>query len=45
MRILITDLNTKIHKDLEKKSAGSGVELDIYKTANDVTEELSLLGI
>ena len=39
MRILITDLNTKIHKDLEKKSAGSGVELDIYKTANDVTEE------
>ena len=39
MRILITDLNTEIHKDLEKKSAASEVEFDIYKTANDVTEE------
>ncbi|MFL2818289.1 MAG: C-terminal binding protein [Candidatus Puniceispirillales bacterium] len=39
MKILITDLNTEIHKDLEKKSAGSGVELDIYKTANDITDQ------
>ena len=38
MRLLITDLNTEVNKDLEKKSAGSGVKIDIFKNANDVTE-------
>ena len=38
MRILITDLNTEIHKELESKSAGSGVELDVFKAATDVPE-------
>ena len=38
MRILITDLNTEINEKLESKSAGSGVDLDIFKTATDVPE-------
>jgi len=38
MRLLITDLNTEVNKGLEKNSAGSGVNIDVFKNANDVTD-------
>lgn len=38
MRLLITDLNTEIKKDLEKKSAGTDVEIDVFKDSTEVTD-------
>ena len=39
MRLLITDLNTDVNKNLETVSSGSGVSIDVFKNANEVTDE------
>ena len=39
MKLLITDLNTNINKDLEKNSAGSEVIIEVFKNAFEVTDQ------